>query len=473
MKKVIIINLLILFWTIVAEAHPYFIFLFLIWINMMIYAYRKIEQRGLLFAFGVSFFVFLLGREMIEQLFVYEIEVQFVDTINTHTYLSMSIALIAVWGGYSFFLRRYMKEELGVEKHSVDVSLQPTPYISKVRLLSKWVFFASYPFAIVMNIAIAIFVATFGYTSYYTDYSELLSGDPVLYLISKLELIMPAAFCIFMATLPTKKEYKALVIPYVIYLVISLGGGQRSTFVLGLLLIFVFLVYMQGIRPQEKWFHRKYINYCMLAFPFLAVGSSLYNVWRFDGDWQEIELLSGFCDFFYDQGVSSYLIKRAYEFQSKIPDCIYSLEFLHSGFFAPLLGYTVYHGNTIEHALYGNSFTHALGYILLNEMYFAGRGAGSSYVAELFYDFGYVGIALGSLLYGWMFTLIAKTDVGGLFRRAIIFVSITQLLWAPRASFVGFLSFLLAPTTLALFAFTFLIPKMLLQNSTHDEKITR
>lgn len=469
MKKMFIIDIIVLLWGIASEANFCFILLFLTWINMMLYSYKKIEQRGLLFAFGIAFFVFLLGREMLEQLFFYEVEVRFNERINTHTYISLNVALAAVWMAYSYFSKQLRKKKI---KKQLNVS-KYTSYACNVRKLSRWVFFATYPFAIIMNIAIALFVASFGYSSYYTDYPEMLSGNSLLYLISKLELIMPAAFCIFMATYPSKKEFRSLAIPYVVYLVITLGGGQRSTFVLGLLLMFVFLVYMQGIRPQEKWFHRKYIKYGMLALPILAIGGSLYNVWRFEGDWQEINMFSGFCDFFYDQGVSSYIIKRAYEYQNSIPKCIYALEFLYSGILAPLLGFTVYHGNTIEHAMYGNSFTHALGYVVLDEMYLAGRGTGSSYVAELFFDLGYLGIALGSLLYGWIFAQITRTDNSGLFRRAVVFVCMTQLLWAPRGSFVGFLSFLFAPTTLALFAFTFLIPKYFVKSGSYHGKIQR
>lgn len=433
----------------------------------MLYAYRKIEQRVLLFAFGIAFFIFLMGREMLEQFFLHEIETQFHHTINTHTYVSMTISLIAVWVGYAFFTKyRYRKGKLLIENCSSYLS-QPTPYIKKVRLLSKWAFYATFPFAIAIEIAITIFVSTFGYESYYTDYSEVLSGNPLLYLISKLELIMPAAFCIFMATFPSKKEFKTLIIPYVIYLTVSLGTGQRSTFVLGLLLIFIFIVYMQGIRPQENWFHRKYIKYGMLALPILAMGSSMYNVWRFGGDWQEIDLFSGFSDFFYDQGVSINVIKRAYEYENNLPDKFYTLGFLHSGILAPILGFEVYHGNNIDTALYGYSFTHALGYTIMGDLYFAGRGPGSCYVAELFFDYGYVGVALGSLLYGCIFSQLLEISNDKFFKRAIIFVSINQLLWATRAGFVDFLSFLLAPTTLVLFAFTFLIPKYLVKNRSY------
>lgn len=103
----------------------------------------------------------------------------------------------------------------------------------------------------------------------------------------------------------------------------------------------------------------------------------------------------------------------------------------------------------------------------MGDLYFAGRGPGSCYVAELFFDYGYVGVALGSLLYGCIFSQLLEISNDKFFKRAIIFVSINQLLWATRAGFVDFLSFLLAPTTLVLFAFTFLIPKYLVKNRSH------
>lgn len=445
----VLLNIGVVFWAITVRANTSFILMFLVWINMMVYAYRRIEKRVLLFAFGIAFFVFLIGREMLEQLFFHEIDDQFNDAINTHTYISMGIALLSVWGAYTLFSRK--RTRLDNSRPNCD-----TPYIRKIRTFSKIAFYATYPFAMAMNIAIAIFVSTFGYLSYYTDYSELLAGNPLLYTISKLELIMPAALCIFMATLPSKKEIKWLLIYYVAYLLLTLGGGQRSTFVLGLLLIFIFAAYMQGIRPEENWFKQRYMGYCCLLLPLLAIMGSLYNMWRFGEDLQDINPFASFFDFFYDQGVTSYIIKRSYEMEADIPgNCIYALEFLHSGVPARLLGIPVYHGNTIEHALYGNSFTHALGYTVMGNTYLAGKGTGSCYIAELFYDFGYTGIALGSALYGWIFAQVSKGAKNKILRRAIVFIIVTQLLWACRASYTGFLSFLFAPSTLLLLVFVF------------------
>lgn len=63
-----------------------------------------------------------------------------------------------------------------------------------------------------------------------------------------------------------------------------------------------------------------------------------------------MNMAKGFIEFFYDQGVTSNVMKRAYIYKDQIPsNQIYVLEFLHSGILARLLGIPVYHGNNIEH----------------------------------------------------------------------------------------------------------------------------
>lgn len=451
------INLMILFLALLSSANSLFVLVLLIWFNMMVYAYRYLEQRSLLFAFGIAFFVFLLGRDLLEQIFLYRVE-DFSSEVNRHAYLCMFIALTALWCSYNFFSRKR-----GNNDGYSTTKTEKIFYINYVQKISKCVFYFTYPFAIVSKFLVVKFVLAHGYTEYYTDYALFLNGNNLLYIVSKIEIIMPVALCIFMATLPSKKKSIKPLSLYLVYLFLSLGSGQRSTFMLGLLLIFVFVVYMQTVRPSERWFKRKYLIYCLLLVPAIAIMSTVYNIVRFGGNIENIKFFESFCNFFYDQGVSSNIIKRAFMYKENIPgDCIYFFEFLHSGALARLFGITVYNGNTIEHALYGNSFTHALGYTILGNGYLAGRGTGTSYIAELYYDFGYIGVALGSALYGWIFTKMKKNKRNSIFSRAIVFVIVTQLLWAPRGSFTGFISFLNAPSTLGAFIVIFGGAKLLL-----------
>lgn len=445
--------MLLIAWGIMINADVLFVTLVVVWINYMSYSLRNLGKRVLMFAFGISFFVFLIGREFLEQYHLFEPDHNFSNVTNEHTYLCMILSLLSVWFVYALTYRHNTSITL---KNNQQLSDQKFD-INKVRHLSLIAFYTTYPFAIIYNLAVAYFVAHFGYHSYYIDFSEVLSGSPILYLISKLQLIMESAFCIFLATLPGKRAFKRPSIFYIFYLVLTLGSGQRSSFLLGLMLLFIFIVFMNGLQPSAGWFKRKYIVYCIIAFPIIAVGASIFNAIRFEKSISDISFWRLFGNFFYEQGVTSYIIKRAYELEASIPPNIYTLEFMHSGLLAPLLGIDVYHGNTVAHAVHGGSFTHALGYTVMGDAYLAGGGTGSSFLAELYYDFRYVGIILGSMLYGWIFSKITNLKKTGVFKRAVIFICITQMLWAIRASYTGFISYMFAPTTIALLLFVFIL----------------
>ena len=448
------LNVIFFMWGLIGGANLIFTFTLMVWVDMMLYTYKRIEQRSLLFAFGVAFFVFLMGREFLELFWGYKRE-KFGERINNHLYICLLIALLALWFFYLLFSRRSE-----MERKRMGINAR-TPYAASVRKTASIVFYCTLPFALVYRLVIASYVSVNSYSEYYTDYSSVLSGNTLLYVISKIEPIMPVALAIIMASLPTKKQFKWPLILYCPYLILSLGGGQRSTFMLGILLIFVFIVYMQGLYPKEEWFKRRYMLYLAASVPLLAVFGTIFNVVRLGGSADGISIFESFMDFFYDQGVTGNIIKRAYEYSDKIPDGIYTLEFLHSGILARLLGIEVYNGNSVAHALYGGSMTHALGYAVMGSQYLAGRGTGSSYIIELFYDFGYIGVAIGTMLYAWLFAKITKIKKNNIFMRSLMFSVITQLLWAPRASFTGFISFLDAPSTILAFVFIFGVGNLL------------
>ena len=92
----------------------------------------------------------------------------------------------------------------------------------------------------------------------------------------------------------------------------------------------------------------------------------------------------------------------------------------------------------------------------MGDAYLSGRGTGSCYIAELYQDFGYAGIVLGNVLYALLIAGIAnrKKDERVL-TTAVRFIIITQLLWAIRGSYTGFITQLFAPTTVITVVFVF------------------
>ncbi len=428
------------------------------WMFLLFYAYHNIKDRSMLFAFLIAFFVFLLGRDFVQQFLNYKAE-SFPEDAQVHAYVSYFVTLLTL-GLFYHIVTNYGKRR---KKRNIDY----VDHVEKVALIKKislYVYYFSWVFAVVSEIAVGSFVAARGVTDYYTDFSEYLSGNTILYIISKIELMMPVAWNIYLATRPNRKQIKWPLIFYVLYLVISLGSGQRSTAMLGILFLFVYFVYRQGLNPEEAWITRKMVIAGVVAVPLLAVFASGYNIWREGGEISGIRFMDGFINFFYDQGVTSNVMKRAYMYRDKIPsDQTYILEFLHSGIFARLFGIKVYHGNTVEHALYGGSFTHALGYTVMGDAYLSGRGTGSCYIAELYQDFGYTGILLGNVIYSLLIARIANRNKDErVLTTAVRFTIITQLLWAIRGSYTGFITQLFAPTTLVTVIFVFVSAQLLL-----------
>lgn len=446
------INLTILMGWMLSGADILFVLVMLIWANMLFYALCDLGKRSMLFAFLVAFFVFLMGREVLQQFFSYKVEI-FDSDVNFHSNICLLISLLTIMIGFIFFSR---KNKLVTN----NLTFNTDRILLKVSL---YIFYITWVFAVVSKIVVARYISSNSYLDYYTDYSEYLSGNLILYAISKIELMMPVALSIFLACMPSKKQFKPPCFFYLVYLIVSLGSGQRSTFMLGILFLVVYFLFRNGTNPEEKWVKRSYIVLCIFAIPFLAVFFSWYSIWRTGETVNGMTFISGIKDFIYDQGVSINIIKRAYMYQDRIPsDQIYTLEFLHSGILARLLGITVYHGNTIEHALYGGSFTHALGYVVLGTTYLAGKGTGSSYIAELFQDFGYIGVCLGNIFYSLIIARINQfKGKQSIFWISVRFYIITQILWAPRGSYTGFISNLLAPSTVICFIIIFGVTKLI------------
>ncbi len=457
---VLMINLLLILIMVPFGVNFYYAIGLLLWINIFIYSLRNTGNRSMLLAFMIAFFTFLIGRDFVQQFFSYKIE-EFSPAVNDHLYLCIILSLIGLIVGYLFCNRRH-RITFSHRRSQMKANKKEGTVDPLVKDLSKYLFYASWVFAVASKIVAARFVLSYGYSEYYVDFSEYLTDNIVLYIISKLDGVMHVALCIFSATLPIKKEYRVPSLMYVVYCIISLATGQRFVFIGGILFLMVYYLYRNKNNPDDGWITKRMVIMAIAAIPFLAVLMTILSNVRMGDQAQTASLIDGLLSFIYDQGVTGNVIKRAYMYKDQIPDQIYTLEFFHSGIIARLLNIPVYHGNTVEHALHGGSFTHALGYVVLGPSYLAGRGTGSSYIAELFHDFGYIGVFVGNIVYGYMIAHINRPITkNNVFIMSIRFYIITQILWAPRASLTGFLSNLFAPMTILSFLFVFGIAKLL------------
>lgn len=440
----LVVNALILLVGCISKVPILFVLTMMAWGSVFVYAVANMERRAMLLMLSITFFVFLLGREFLQQFFNYQVET-FPLSVANHTYLCLLLALVGLAGAYWLTKRRTVSDAFTAEAEG-----------DTVRKVSRATFFVVLIPAVIYRFAAAYFVQVHGYFAFYTDFQALINRNIFLLVFSKLDQMAPVCMCVYMATLPHKKEFYKTAFLYAVYLVLTLGSGARGPFLLGVFLFLFYLLYRAAVSPAEGWFKRRYLIWCGGAFVAFALVFYFSGLARDGAQGEGGGPLGSIFGFLYSQGVSINVIKRGFMFRDQIPDGYwYSMNFTRSGFIAHLFNIPIYSGNSVETALYGGNFAHALSYLFMPESYLAGRGTGTSYVAELYHDFWYVGIVFGSALYGW---LCAKTDtykVNALLRRSCLFIMITQLLWAPRGSYSGMVTVLIAPSTVLILGFIF------------------
>lgn len=424
------------------------------------YCLDDLNERVVLFCFLCCLFTFLLSGQIASKL--YGKYAQFSAEIENNTDICLFLSVVGLMIGYMvakrwkwrFTLRRNRTGSL----YSYD-----GPYAKLIRRISLYLFYATFALWFFLLVRRVLFVISNSYSAYYLGYS---SGMPVIFV--DVANMAPSSLFIFLATMPSRKEVK---LPVFIYLVYSLGSiltGRRISFVIGLMLIFCYFMIRNRIRKEGEplWITKKTMVMICLALPVLLMGLYLYEYVRssmHSGSYDDYTPIVGF---FVRQGVSINVIKYAQRFQSSLLDGAYyslynTVKLISKSFLGRLLGMETgysYGGQTVDTALHSNYLADFVSYLSIPTLYLQGGGLGSCYIAELYVDFGFVGVLLGNVLYGW---LLYRFYQGALTRKSIWalglgFVILTSLMKAPRATFDSFLGDLLSFSTIGTVLFIWL-----------------
>ena len=442
----LLLDILLLILFVVLEFDIVCSLLFVMWSNMTLYALQKLATRSMLFAFSISFFSFLMGREILQSFFGYEVEF-FSKNINRHADICLLLSLISVFVSYLVF----NKDQINLNQP--DMKKNQAQYLKTIRQYSYYLFWFLLFFSIIYAIFLALFVSSVGYIELYTaENRNATRGSLLLIMLNRIEQMLPVVLCCFFSTMPDKKSSDRVSKYYCIYLFLTLLSGRRGPCILGLLFLLIYYFYRNNNRDGIIWVQKKWMKLGVLLSPFILSALGLLSQLRVGEDITYFSLGKSVIDFIYNNGVSINVIKRAYEFEANLnSDRFYSLHFLHEGVIGLIMGGGEEMGNSLVKATEGYHLAHALSFILMGDRYINGGGVGTSYVAELYHDFGYLGVVLGSLLYGFLMAKISNISQSSPFYTAIKLLIITQILWAPRGGFTEFITILFLPATIFVF----------------------
>ncbi len=393
---------------------------------------------------------------------------QLSDETYVHTYLSLILSLLCIFLGYNL-----------IEK---KVKLDPYKKItsnkdSKIRLISVILFFISLISKAAVLIEKANFVDTIGYTEYYISYTSSLpfyiTGFAAFYYIS---------IFAYLSTLPSKKKAFPFIFLYILIAILSLSFGQRNGFVLDILVLLVYFAFRNRLLISEKqnsrWITKKQIFLCICILPFLL--SILYNIGnsRLDIDNPNNTIIENLEQFFVSQGGSIHVITYGYQLRDNIPNqhLPYILGPIYDYLTQNVVSQEIFNfknwqqdpiAKAREASLYGSS----LAYILFPKGYLEGKGMGSNFIAELFHDYGYLGIIFGSFIIGMIIRYCDTFAVKKWWQFTFLLILIKEIIYIPRSSTLGWLTEVFSiPNIIGILIIVY-FSNIVLQKASHRKRV--
>lgn len=410
-------------------------------LTLVVYGYRARPSGLLLAFFVVSTFTFLTGRMFVVGVLGYKQRAD--DDWGLHlndpslviqALLMQQLFLFLCWVGTSWIMRRT------VGRNEQQRQLKANHSAISIGMLCVVIGAGLYLFE---RIGVVSAVNQTSYLEYYAMRASLVSP------VGRLgESLLVVGYAFTLAGLPRFRTFalaSAVLLGAHGY---DLLMGRRAPFVLSLLLVLFYSLLRSSMAHRAaqggRWPRSGQLALAGIGLlPLLQLLNLVNQVrWQRPAD-ANTSALSALPEFFYSQGVTANLLVYVQTDLLQIPaNRIYTfgplVEFVQSRLI-PGFDSSLYDGQTADRALLGHNFADIASYRIMPSIYLNGGGYGSSGLAELYWDFGWLGIVLGALALGILFFHGARLLELSVPLAAIALIVSRQVLYVPRAPYLDWL----------------------------------
>lgn len=313
-------------------------------------------------------------------------------------------------------------------------------FIKTVRTISLYIFF----FTVVCHLYFLFnelqYIRSVGYRQSYIIAGQMSTFMRLMDIVGRMSF---SAYFIYLATLPRRRH---IFLPTLLFLagsVIELFQGLRNPIALNLLIVVVyFMMRSKPVRFPKKMIVAMAIIVPILIFLFIRIGDSRGT--------EKLTITDSFMNslirFFYNQGVSARTIGNVQYYQELLPYKFYSfgelIDFAKFDVLGIFTGAVRPTGQSLSVVMETHQLSHVLSFIQSPFDYLnLGLGTGSSFIAELYADFRYLGVILGSVFYGFLMALLVRVFYGkSIIARMVMLMVTRDFLFTPRASFSNIVS---------------------------------
>ena len=419
----------------IASSEDLFLIVLAFFVLNIFFGVKKIHHRITFLFFNFTFFTFLLSQLFFQKIAGEPILENYSSQVVDEVMQLLLLSLIGLQIGlFMNELIQKKKKKLVLKK---DFNAKDE-FLIVFNQVTRMAFYITIPFYFLYFFDRTSFVGNSSYLEYYTSYTS-----SVPYIFLKLGEINPPIFSLLICTETNKKKLYIPIFLFLLGSILSLGSGQRGTFVLNMILICFGLFYLNKrnlILFGKKIYKKKYIFLMLLMIPFLVSFLYFWGNYRYD-DNVDFSLSDGIEGFFVSQGGQVNFLADTVTYQDLIwsQDVPYSLSSPYN-YIMHLVGENEYGTNTKENALFGNSLGVTQYYIISPESLFSGKGAGNCYISELYYDFGYWGVFIGNICLGIILCRLNLSEKHSPWINVFIIMMMKNIVYIPRASYLDWIT---------------------------------
>lgn len=452
----------------------------LLFLHNVVFSFESIRRRIFFLFFNGTSFVFLICRPVID---MFRGDIWWQDFSSESVWFALTalyLTLLFLFAGDLLAERYFRRSD---EKKKTVPREHPLPPVSSLqreahreqflyclRIVSLVMFYLSMLCFMMVELEKLVFMAGREYEEYYTSFQTQMPA-----VIRAFDTMMKYFLCIFLATMPSKSMTFIPLCLYFLSAVPSLLIGIRNPIVLNAIFIFLYYFLRDVRENSKKWMGYGEKVFIILMAPVAVLFLGAYNYIREGSSVAAGGVIGLLLDFLRKQGVSFNVLCIAYDSMPKVRSFEagnytfgdFTDYFLHNDLVEGLLGLPdLGTGNNVVSATQGHSFSHAMSYAAMGDSYLEGHGYGSSFILETFFDFGWLGVVLGALVFGFLTILLVRWFQKGWVAGTITLVSLTSLFFVPRASTTSWIVFIVTAQFLLAMIFSYVMAQLCVKSYT-------
>lgn len=422
---------------------------------IVLFCLDHMSERIGLFVFFISIFTFLIVGAIIQPFSGNE-------TFDSSEYIKASnclyITCISLMLG-CLFARKNYRIKYGNQHFLTAKCFNDNMYnIETIQTVAFVLFIVSAGISLATEFQRMMYALTNGYMTLYGEYSSSS-------LAKRLHIVCMASLFIGLAAKPTLKQMKIYIFIGLVNPLMQLIEGGRSNFVAYILFMATFLFNKQYFTKNSKIINevknekrniKRLIVVGIVALLVIVPIMYLIGFSRMGYDIKKGSSIFALIGaFFKGQGRSFELIEYAEKYKGELPGINYTF-----GALIDKINGNIYQNYTAEYALNRNDFGAIIIYLVKPYNFITLKnGMGSSYIAELYYDFNYIGVFIANVFLGMLLERLSRHSSESVLQRSMMFLLFYYMLIMPRGPFMNPIQQLISFSTIITYLIVMIMAK--------------